>query len=348
MEGFSFKDTDRFLPLKLGPTARDTLQEFIDIDVSAEDLVKILHRNHAYKDLFARFVNQKTQPRKSEEGEKTEGKEPPSPTHRLISLLGMIGSRNLILALRMHKALENRFPVNEEGAVDIKASDYLKHALEMEEVFLRNNLHYSETAYAAAVYYDWMERHLARLPDYKKVLEPYAGTVWKRAQRTGILAYFISHEVRGSAPKQAMAAGFLVHGGKLLLASALKEYVEFETNLDQNEKLPPLARLIQEREKFGLSYEEVSAHSLRYFDVFQSLSAPVSRYREPYCLKGGDGGQYSLAAVLYLADAMARTWRIPNDEKDPAIQEWAHPSVKQLRLSATKLIAIMKSAMTLR
>jgi len=130
MEGFSFKDTSLFLPLRLGPTARDTLQEFVDIDVTAEDLVRILHRNHAYGDLFARFVNQKTQPRRAKEQTKpgsTEAPKPPvpdSPTHRLINLLGMIGSRNLILALRMHKALEGRFPISEEGAVELKASDY--------------------------------------------------------------------------------------------------------------------------------------------------------------------------------------------------------------------------------
>lgn len=353
MEGFSFKDTDRFLPLRLGATARETLQEFIDIDVTAEDLVRILHRNQAFKDLFSRFVNQKTQPRRAkpaegEAKEAKEGRELPTPTHRLIGLLGMIGSRNLILALRMHKAIEGRFPIDEAGEVDVKASDYVKRALETEEVFLRNGLEYSETAYAAAVYYDWVIRLLGKQEDFKKGLEAFAEQQWKRAIRSGLLAYFLGHEVRGATPKLAMAGGFMLPAGKLLLAGHDRAYIDFDTKLSEQAALTPLARLLHERQRFGVAQEEIGSHSLRYFDVFHGLVPAVRCFREPYNLKGVDAGNYTMASLLYLADAMAQSWKIPSNEQDPVIQEWAHPSLKHLQLSATKLIKVMRSAMAVR
>jgi HD-like signal output (HDOD) protein len=349
MEDFSFADTSFFLPLRLGPTARDTLQEFIDIDVTADDLVRILHRNRVYRDLFSRFVDQKTQPRKAakskEEKEAEAPKEPSSPIHRLISLLGMIGSRNLILALRMHKALEGKFPLSEDGAVDLKASEYLKRAIETEEQFLRSGLDYSETAYSASVYYDWLIRHLSRRKDFKKELEPYCELIWKRALRTGLLAYFLGREVTGVTPKLAMAGGFLLHGGKLLLASRFEDYIKFETALDGDARLTPLARLLAEREKYEVVQEELSSHSLRYFDIFADLIPAVRSFREPYCHKGSDPLHYRLSALLYLADAMARSWKIPNDEKDPVLLEWAHPSLNELRLKPKTLLRVMKTAM---
>ena len=55
MGGFPFNNTELFLPFRLGATARETLQEFIDIDVTAGDLTRILNTNQVYRDLFFRF-----------------------------------------------------------------------------------------------------------------------------------------------------------------------------------------------------------------------------------------------------------------------------------------------------
>src|SRR5690606_21853680 len=98
---------------------------------------------------------------------------------------------------------------------------------------------------------------------------------------------------------------------KILLASAFEGYPDAETKADENNALTPLSRLIQERELWTVAQEEVGAHSLRYFDVFSSLIPAVRAFREPYCLKGADDFQYKLASLLYLADAMARSWKIP-------------------------------------
>jgi hypothetical protein len=345
MEVIDLKETlgRHFMPLKLGPTARDTLQEFIDIDVSADDLVRILNRNQAYRDLFSRFVNKKTGKQPKEGEAEKEG----SPTHRLIALLGMIGSRNLILSLRMHRNAEGKFPIDAEGNVDLKAAEYLNRAMEIEESFVRNKLEYSETAFAAASYYDWFLRTQAKHPTFKKQ-EPYLQEIWKRGQRAGLIAYLLAQKVVGSTPKFAIAAGMLSQVGRLHMALRFgADYSDFETKIDA-QKLNHVARLLQERDRFGLAHEEMASYSLFFYDVFQELEPCIRFYREPYCLKGGDHGQYTMALVLSLADSMARSWKIPVDEKDPTLAEWAAPWTKELRLRPQALIECMRLAMNIK
>lgn len=338
----SLKETlQNCLPLRLGPTARDTLQEFIDIDVSADDLVRILNRNQAYRDLFSRFVNQKTG-RTPKEGEEAEE----SPTHRLISLLGMIGSRNLILSLRMHRNAEGSFPVDGEGGVNIKAGDYLKRAMDFEELFTRNKLEYSETAFAVGAYYDWFFRVKAKDKSFKKQ-EGFLQETWKRAQKTAVVAYFLAQKVPACPHKYALAAGALSQAGRLQMALRFPDYAEFETKFDE-QKLGHVARLILERDKYKVAQEELGSYSLFFYDVFLPVEPAVRFFREPYCLKGGDHGQYTLALVVSLAESMARSWKIPNDEKDPVFQEWASPWSRELRLKAPVLIEVMKKALALK
>lgn len=350
MKAFSFQETSRFLPYKLGLTARDTLQEFVDIDVSADDLVRILNRNQMYRSLFFRFVSKKTAaPEKKKPEEKA--KEQDSPTHRLVSLLGMIGSRNLILAIQLFRSKEGAFPVQPDGSVDLKASDLLKNAIEFEDSFSRNNLEYSETAYAAGVFFDLFLNLHAKSPEFKK-LEPYFKEIIKRAQRTGVIAYLLASDVQGMSPKHALAAGMLSQSGKLLLAAAFPDgkdgYPELERKLEKEAKLSGLARVLMEREAFGVSHEEVSAHLLRYFDLFHSVIQPVRYFREPYCLKGVDEQNYKFAVLLGLADRMASTWKAPADEKDAIFADWATPANAILKLRKEKMIEAMKKAMNLK
>lgn len=359
MGGFPFQRTELFLPFRLGRTARDTLQEFIDIDVTAGDLTRILNANQAYRDLFFRFVSQKTakaeKPKpavKAKDGEAevvAEKNEPESPTHRLINLLGMLGSRNLILALRIHRLTEGRFPVTPDGKVEITAADYLKTALEAEDLFVRNKLEYSEMAYAAGVYFDLCTRLYGKDGGLKK-LEPYYKRTWQRAVRTGLVAYFLAERIEGYTPRTALAAGILCHAGKLHLGVHLAQanYAEYEEALDTNAQLTPLARLLLERQKFGVAQEDVGAHTLRYFDVFRGLAPMVANYREPYMHKGVDKAAHGFCVLLYLADAMARSWKLPADEKDPLFNEWSYPGLTTLRVKRSALIEVMKRAMSLR
>ncbi len=340
--------------MRIGRTARETLQEFVDIDVTADDLSRILNENQAYRDLLFRFVNQKTaktekkQPPKEGEGGKDEPP-PPSPTFRLVNLLGMLGTRNLIVALRILRLAQGKFPFDEDGSLQVEAPKVLKQAIEAEDLFTRNQLEYSETAYAAGVYFDLCRQIYGEEGDLKK-LEPYYKRTWQRAIRTGLVAYFLAEKLAGFTPKFALAAGMMADGGKLHLACWFEDvvYEDQEEKLDSNAALPPIARLLMERAAFPVAAEEVGSHSLRYFDLFKLLAPAVRYYREPYVLKGADETNHRLAVLLWLSDAMARSWKIPADEKDPIFNEWSYPGLGTLKVRRGLLIDVMKRAMTLK
>lgn len=341
MEGLSLRDTDRFRPLRLGPTARNTLQEFVDIDVTASDLAGILRRNQAYRNLFARFVHAKIKPKAAE------GEAPPKdsgPVHRMIGLLGMIGSRNLIVSLRMHKAVTGQFPVDEAGEVNVKASDYVKRATEAEDTFARLKLEHGESAYAAGCLYDWLAR-LTAARGADKSVEALVNEQWKKALRAGLVAHHLAEELPGFSPKQTVPAAMLPAAGKILLAEAHPTYAAWDA-AQAERALPPAAALLAERQRFGLSHEEVAAHALHYFDLFWALSPVVRHYREPYALKGLDAANYSLAALTLVAHTLGSAWKIPADN-DPALAKLlAHPSVKHFKLKPSAIVRVMKSAMT--
>src|SRR5258708_2311386 len=158
---------------------------------------------------------QKTKSKSKDDGdEKKEG----SPTHRLIALLGMIGSRNFILALRIHKAVTGKFPDLNTQKNPFSAPDILKRSLEIEEIFTRNKFAYPETVFAAALAYDWLYFIAARQANFKK-LEPYFQDTWKRMLRYA----FLGHCLASRAPnfgfhKFAAAGAMLTQVGKLHMA----------------------------------------------------------------------------------------------------------------------------------
>ncbi len=82
--------------------------------------------------------------------------------------------------------------------------------------------------------------------------------------------------------------------------------------------------------------------------MFKLLVPSVRYFREPYYLKGVDANNHKLAVLLWLADSMARSWKLPADEKDPIFNEWAYPAVDSLKIRRTLLMEVMKRAMTLR
>ncbi len=344
---------DCLRPLRLKPTARDTLREFIDIDVTADDLVRILNRNLAYRDMFERFVQKKIKPPSG--GEKKDGEvKEPSPTHRLVSLLGMIGSRNFILALRMGRLHTGKFPVQEDGGVDLKAGDFLKRATEIEEQWQRNGFEYGETAFAGGVLHD-MILNLARQKKDSKKLEESLQFNWKQGLRMTAAAHQLAIRVGGFAFLKFAAAGALsVWAGRSLMEFAFpgdqeaRSWAEFQTKFGPWEEINPTAFRVLELDVMGVQHEEVAAWALEYFDVFQEFAPAVRWYREPYQLKNsGDRNLWHFASLLNLASKMGRAWRLPQDEKDATIQAWAkeHP---ELKLRPKSIHEAYRAAMTMK
>ena len=354
---------NQYLPqLHLARTAQDVLQEFIDIDVTSDDLVRILKNNPSYQHFFEKYVNKKSPPKAESAPAATENKEGAkkeeivsTPTHRLIALLGMIGSRNFILALRLAKASTGFFPVTAEGSMDFKPTDHLRYCMEMEELALRNNIEYGETLFAAAHLYDWLNA-LAKKGNYKK-LEPFIQQSWKHARNTAIVAHALGKRVKNlSFQKYAGAAGLLHNGGKILIALATAEgadgaasYLsELEKAEKQSWKFTSEQEILREKALYSVQYEELSAMILLQYRVFKDLERSIRYHNEPYFLKSVDKNSYQLACTINLASLMAKSWKTPADDKDPLLKEWSKPWTKDLKLQTKDLIEVMKWSMTLK
>lgn len=351
--------------LKLGKTAQDVLQEFIDIDATTDDIARILKNNPGQLQIFERFVNetakkgptdaQNEAPAKDASG-KEEKKAPANlpPTFRLIALVGLIGSRNFILALRLLKLASGTYPPPSEENMNFKPSDYLKYSYEVEELCQRNRINYGETWFAGAYLFDWLNTMAKRTPHYKK-LEPFMQQTWKQARSTAIIAHSLAEKVPNfSLFKYAGAAGMICHAGKVLLA--LETLEGNETNyLAEREKLAKLdwkplleAELLLERDQYGITHEELSAFITLYFRIFKDLEKAVRYRSEPFYLKKIDKNSYLLACILNLATNMARTWKTPVDDKDPIMAEWRKPWLKDLKLTSKNIIDTMKWSMNLK
>lgn len=340
--GFSLRDSEQFTPFFLGPTAQATLQEFIDIDVRVQDLARILRGNKTYLQIFRNFVGQKVKEPAEEDPSPLRAPRP-TPTRRLVGLLGMIGSRNLILSLRMNEVVRGEFPFNAEGILEIKPGDYLKLALQAEEFFARNQIQYGETAFAAGVLYDWINFVLKEKGHYPS-LEPYFQETWKQAFRAGVIAFELAKRVPGQLPPHSLAATTLAPAGKLLLAAAVgPAYGELLAQAKANAKLDPLAKLLQERQAFGTSYEEVTAQALGYFSVFRGYGPVIRRFREPYLLKN-DPAHEAQAHLILLAESAANLRSLPPAENDPSLLKLAPRSQRALKLSPAATLTALKAA----
>jgi len=347
-------------PLNLGKTAHDVLQEFIDIDVTSEDLVRILKNNPSYQHYFEKFVNQQAPKSQEEAANETNpadsGKKSvkTTPTHRLIALLGMIGSRNFLLALRLAKATSGNFPISPEGNIDFKPSDYLKLSSEVEDLCLNNNIEYAETWFASAYLVDWLLVIAKQNNNYKKI-EPFFQQVWKHSRNTAAVAYALGQKIPNfNFHKYAASAGMLHNVGKILLALETLEstdasyLVNREKADKQNLHFPRECEIVLERSAYGISYEELSSLTVLSFRVFKDLDKSIRYHNEPYYLKTMDKQSYLLACLINLASAMAKSWKTPVDEKDPVLQEWKRPWLKDLKLNTKDVIECMQWAMSLK
>ena len=335
-----------FNPLRIGSAARDTLQEFIDIDVTADDLAQILNRNQVYQDLFRKTIFRKKGREQTEEERKDEKL---STNHRLVSLLGMIRTRNLLLALRTYEIGHGKFPLDEDGTVNIQVSLAIRHANDFEDFFQRNKLEYSEMAFAVGFYFDCLK---AFLPQGNAKMETYFANTWRKSKQTALIAFLLAYKVEGCSPKFAIASGAMSQVGRIYMSRIFGPnnesdsspiYMELEPKMAAADKLDHLARYITEQEIYGVTQEEFGAFSLRCYDIFASLEPVIRFYREPYCLKNSDPMMYKMALIVNLAESMATYNRAPSSETDEIFKVWDFHSLHDLNISKKILIETMET-----
>jgi hypothetical protein len=331
--------------MRIGATAGDILQEFIDIDVTSEDLVRILEHNPVYKDCLEAFVLGKSPAKKDQEDK--DGKS----VHRLISLLGMIGSRNFLLSLRVARGVHGQFPRDKENKIEITPSETIKLAINTEELCLRQKIDYPETAFAAAYHFDWM-RAVLKKNSLEKPLETHFAEVWKDAIRTATVAYGLAERCKNFGPiKYAYAAGMLSKLGKITIAAETREssgsdsWIGYQEHLSKMSFKSAYARYFLEEEKFKTGFAAHSALLIRFAGVFSEIERAIFYMHEPYYLRNADPNLYKLALVLNMAHRMGHDWKAPADAKDPMVERWKIPEMNKLGLTPNHLVEVMKWAM---
>lgn len=332
-------------PYRIGKTAEDLLQEFIDIDVNGDDLVRILGNNPVYLHLLDEFVALKSgELKKQGDEEKIELQ----PTRRLLSLLGMVGSRNAILSLRLARATQGTFPYSKEGKLELKPDQYLKNALAIEELCQRNQIEYADSAFAGAYLFDWLVAVLKVKKAPQKALE-YAAQAGRDAQRMALVALGISRLVQGFGfHRYAMAAALSVGLGKILMACEFdKQGNSFVAFQAETAKDPPPAVMATAHEAaaFGTHHSELAALCLSFSAILRPVERSVRHHLEPYYLRGAPKNVYLLGLVLHTAALMARNWRLPGDLKDPLVATWRSPWRAPLKVSDQQLLNVMQWAM---
>lgn len=136
--------TEVYPRISLAATSYQTLEAFINVDVTAEKIGSYLTKNQYYEDMYLRVIQ-------------ALGREELPSTNAAVVLLGMQRSRNFIVALQLFRTVYQKHPeVSAEGKLDFKPEDYLKFALKTEETAVNMKDRYADTAYAAGLIFDYL------------------------------------------------------------------------------------------------------------------------------------------------------------------------------------------------
>lgn len=333
---------------ELGDTGRDVLQRFLSIDVSNSALARIIARNQYYKDSLEQYVTAQLGGRslsdmaQDEESvkklaEDADGADPEdeelnkkeASLSYAILLVGMLGTRDFILAWRMRRGLGLEPPnLHEEDAQKrYKPKNDLTLAIKTQEFCREKNISYPESAgYAAGLVFDWLSLYTSSWKEKNKALETFILDSWKRSVKRGYLVSILASKVPNFAyAKFAFASGMLIDVGKILLALHYRknpsgsEWIDFEKELENHSlkyKLP-IDRL-QEEQGNPLTHEEINELFIDYFPIFSPIKRAIRHYREPYLLQTYNKDLYQLASVLAAATWVNSVRKIP----DPKSKDW--------------------------
>lgn len=337
---------------ELGITGRDVLQRFLSIDVTNSALARIIARNQYYKDSLERYVTAQLGGRSLSEMAQNvdndsdfaiegEGEEIPDSKEvdlykkeaslsYAILLVGMLGTRDFVVAWRMRRRLGLPEPdLNVEDKQKLyKPKDDLAYAIKTQEFCKDKEIPYPESAgYAAGLVFDWFNLYVTSWSDKNKALEKFVDDCWKRSIKRGYLVFKIASNVKDFPySKFAFASGMILDVGKLILAAHFRknsngsEWIDFEKVLERHPSKYkiPIDRL---EEEIGnpFTHEEVMDFFISYFPIFDPVRKAIRHYREPYLLENSSKDSYHLASALSAATWVIATKKVP----DPKSEDWA-------------------------
>jgi HD-like signal output (HDOD) protein len=318
------------MPLKLPPTSRKILSEFVDIDVNSEKVSKIIQENQYVEYILMQQVKSLSL------------KEGVPSLKAAIVLLGMQGVRNFVCAMRMVRLGRSHITIAENGKLDFKPSDHLKYALKAEEYVSSRRLPYGDTAYAAGMMFDLVVSIGHQIFKAEKDFDEYVAEVFKQSLKGARVGVEITKSLKGFGySKYVFGACMIRDIGKLAMYLLhTKAYKDFLKALEKK-PLPRVFRHVAEAKLFGMTHEYYGAQMAHSFDLFQNVERAVLFHHDPYLIKSGNKELYTLTMLLSLSSNVAGNFRTPKDLKDPIFASWLTPEVKDFKIEPKLLMDMM-------
>jgi HD-like signal output (HDOD) protein len=299
-------------PLTLEKTLQSVLQRFMSADSKSSDLVRALQEDLNCAGFLRDYVTLKIgRGSTAEDDAAGDGPPPLLPLNHVILLLGMQRARNLVVAHKLATAAERSYP--KSSVLDpqtFTAENYLKRAIEAEEYCKTNRIEFAEIAFSAGLIYDWIFEIIERGSKNPKAAKDHLDGLWKQALVTAKISSSLGKRIQ-SFPYQkfCFAAGLSCTAGNGLMALLFEDWTgtKFQGS--------PEAQIIQEREKYGVSPEELLSLIVSFFPVLRPMEKAIRFYREPYFLKDIDRQLYQLAVMINIAAATSSSGKIDSTQK---------------------------------
>lgn len=324
------------MSLKLPGTSRRVLEEFVDLDVNAEAIGKVIQRNQYFEYWLLNEI-------------KSLGlKENTPKLTAAIALLGMQRTRDFVCALQILRMVGRRHPeMTGDGKLNFKPADFLKYALKTEEFLSIRRMPYGDTAYAAGLMFDVMSAVARELFEAPKPFEEYLGEVYKHGLKSARIGTEIAKNFKSFSYTKYVFAGCLIHDiGKLamdlMFGAGPTSYATFRADVEKR----PTSRHVRhsvEATRFGLTHEYYSAQMAHYFGMFREIEKAILFHHEPYILKTVNKELYTFASIIALASNMTNNFRVPKDVNDPIYASWFTPELKDFKIDPKILQTVAKT-----
>lgn len=319
-------------PLVTLPSAcAAVIEAFSHPDVTADRVAQVVSRNPALEEQFLRCVQSVS---KRPERASLEG---------AVVLLGMQNSRNLLVALQVHRLVQGKPPqFSDSGKVDVEPKNILKSAMKFEESLgAKDKSGALETAFSAGLIFDVL-RQIALLRGFEKTIVPMIDQGYSHGLRTAIVARALADVVGDFPLKKIAFSAALIHDvGKLMLLIQHPEYVEFTENCGKIE-LPRDLRSYAEMKRFGTTHAEVGARLVGRWPTLAPAALAVLFHHRAQMLKPVSKKDFQLAAVVHLATKIATKYKQPDGPEDPMIAAWMEPELRGF-LPAAKIVAALQN-----
>ncbi len=293
-------------PLRMHRTPREILEITSNPDGSLEQITAALERNQMYVHFFERLTQlRQAKVKWQEQSEKQEDAHAhQTPTHKMVSTFGKLGTRNLVLALGLMKGAGSGLPRSTEDALDVKPGDQMKFAMNIAELCDDQRMAHSETSFIGGLVFDWLLMVVKKSAAQPKAAVESLSQSYKEGLAVAKVAYHLSKGIADfPLSKFVFSSGLMVGAGRFLMSLLYsKDWAEF---FKKNEELlktaPELYRPLQV-EAFGTSSNEMSSLIALFFPKLGEIDLPLFYMYDPYMLAEKPEQGYFLASLLFLAE----------------------------------------------